>query len=445
MIYKQIFLNPKGLILVGANVQSQYENTIKKELEGDIPKAFVKGYNNQKQKMDFYNGCSLIYRPFDDIGKLRSLNLSAWFMVEGSEVDPEAFTQLKSRLRNMGAAKYKGLDNKGIPHYEAFRGKGVVESNPEQGWLRDEFLDAADTIQQHGSAVVKYASDPAKADKAISVHISSSDSNIYLPEDYIRDLCKNKPDWWVERYIFGSFEFANGLCCPKWKDSIVPAFEPPKEWVRLIAHDPGLVDPSAFVNAAVDDKEGIVYIYRDLQYKDMDVSQLYERWQKEIAFDITASQLYTQPIMDGKMHGRRMFTDKKTLDGMWAELGVFFQPGDISVKDRIWRMNTYFTTGRVKIMDNCLNLQREFKDYKYQVPKPGQPYKEIPYDRNNHSIDALSWILMKLPADPRNLMYGAYSRFGEDLTKDKSVQSDEMWMFTDNVVLDDEGDWELEV
>ena len=448
LVYKQIFLNPKGTILIGANVSSQYEQTIKRELEGDIPKAFVKSYSAQKQTMEFYNGCRVLYRPFDDVDKLRSMNLSAWFMIEGSEVNPEAFTQLKSRLRNMNAAVTTGTKSDGTPIYEFFRGKGVVESNPEQGWLREEFLDVADDIQQHGTASAKYEPDPNKRDEAISVHISSSDSNKYLPPNYIRDLCRNKPDWWIERYIYGSFEFANGLCCPDWKDNIVPAFDPPAEWVRLISHDPGLVDPSAFVNAAVDDKNGIVYIYRDLQYKDLSVPELYERWQKEIAFDIKPGQLYTQPIMDGKMHGRRMFTDKKTLDGMWAELGVFFQPGHIPVKDRIWRMNAYFKSGRVKIMDNCENLKREFKDYKYKVPKPGQPYKEEPYDRNNHSIDAFSWILMKLPADPHNLMCGAYNRFGEDLTtKPEDIRkANALWMFSEDTTEDDYASaWDMEV
>lgn len=110
-------------------------------------------------------------------------------------------------------------------------------------------------------------------------------------------------------------------------------------------------------------------------------------------------------------------------------------------------MNAYFKSGRVKIMDNCENLKREFKDYKYKVPKPGQPYKEEPYDRNNHSIDAFSWILMKLPADPHNLMCGAYSRFGEDLTTNpkKAIQVDPLWMFSENTQDDDDTLWDMDV
>ena len=431
MIYKQLFLSPGGIVLVGANVSSQYEQTIKKELEADIPKAFVRSYSTQKQYMELVNGCRIIYRPLDDVDKLRSMNLSAFFIIEGSEVQQDAFTQLKSRLRNMAAANFAGYDSEGVPQYEHFRGKGLVETNPDSGWVREEMLDKASTITQHGTSNCNYQPDEKSADPAISAHISSSDSNPFLPENYIRDLISNKPGWWVERYIYGSFEFANGLCCPKYKDNIVPTFTVPDEWVRLVGHDPGLVDASAFVNLAVDDKKGIVYVYRDLQYHDMGVDELHERWMKEIAFDIGATQWYTQPVMDGKMHGRRMFTDKQTLDQMWAQYGVYFQPGHIPVLDRLWRLNTYLEAGRLKIMDSCENLLREFKEYKWAPQKLGVSSREKPVDRNNHSIDALQFALMCLPEKPSDLTLGAYTGFGTRVGVQKPKQA-ELWMFSDD-------------
>lgn len=443
-IYKQLFMNPHGQVLVGANVSSQYENTIKKELEADIPAAFVKKYSAQKQMMELFNGCRLLYRPFDDEGKIRSLNLSAWVIMEASEVDVEFFTQLKSRLRNMSAAQFKGLDSKGKPIYEHFRGQGIAESNPEAGWLRDEFLTPADEVHQHGTAIVKYEPNKDKRDKSISVHISSTDSNIYLPDTYIEDLCKNKPQWWIDRYLFGSFEFANGLIVPTYKDLFIPYFEPPKSWVRLISHDPGIVDKAAFVNAAIDDRNGIVYIYRDLQYQDMGVDQLYEKWCKEVTYDMSMTQLYTQPILDPKIYGRRNMTDLQTYDQMWAQHGVFFQPGHISVEDRIFRLTTYVQAGRLKIMDNCFNLKFELSEYKWKVDK-NKNYKEQPVDKNNHSIDALEWILMKLPEDPSKLMLGAYSGFTD--SSERKREDPKNWMFSEepNYDSDDDGYWALEV
>ena len=45
-----------------------------------------------------------MFRPLDDVDKLRSYNLTMFIIVEASEVDPEAFTQLKTRLRNLNAS-----------------------------------------------------------------------------------------------------------------------------------------------------------------------------------------------------------------------------------------------------------------------------------------------------------------------------------------------------
>ena len=37
-------------------------------------------------------------------------------------------------------------------------------------------------------------------------------------------------------------------------------------------------------------------------------------------------------------------------------------------------------------------------------------------DKTNHAIIPLEWICMALPADPAKLMYGAYDRYGRDMT-----------------------------
>ena len=116
-VYKHLFLTPKGNTLIGANVQSQYEQTIKRDIEADIPAAFMTDYSTQKQYVDFQNGHRIMYRPFDDPNKLRSYNLSMFVIVEASEVKPEVFTQLKSRLRNT-AATVPEVDENGKTVYK---------------------------------------------------------------------------------------------------------------------------------------------------------------------------------------------------------------------------------------------------------------------------------------------------------------------------------------
>ena len=116
-LYKHIFITPKGNSLVGANVQSQYEQTIKRDIEADLPASFFAGHSLQKQFYDFQNDHRLMYRPFDDPNKLRSYNLTMFVIIEASEVKQESFTQLKARCRNTRATVPK-RDKKGNIKYK---------------------------------------------------------------------------------------------------------------------------------------------------------------------------------------------------------------------------------------------------------------------------------------------------------------------------------------
>ena len=150
-IFKHAFITPHGTTLIGANVGSQYEQTIKRELEADLPKAFVRYISTQKSYIDLINGHRIMFRPFDDPDKLRSYNLTSFLIVEASEVKQQSFTQLKTRLRNIAASVprrdengdiiYKRLKNGvDVPVIEHIWVKGIIESNPSAGWIKNEVL-----------------------------------------------------------------------------------------------------------------------------------------------------------------------------------------------------------------------------------------------------------------------------------------------------------------
>ena len=160
-IYKHIFLTPNANILVTAQIAAQYEQTLKREIEADLPRDFVKNFNTQKQYMDLINGARVLYRPLDDPDKLRSLNLTMFVILEASETNPESFTQLKTRLRNLAAAQIK-KDKKGntiytksdngmmVPTIEFNWLKGIIESNPGTGWIRSQLLYVSAAVYRHG-------------------------------------------------------------------------------------------------------------------------------------------------------------------------------------------------------------------------------------------------------------------------------------------------------
>lgn len=441
--YKHLFLTPNGNTLIGANITQQYEQTIKRDIEADLPVAFVKDVSTQKSYIDFINGHRLLFRPLDDEGKLRSLNLSMFIIVEASEVDAEIYAQLKTRLRNMAPTKQAVKD--GVPQFhtdehgnqlpliEFAWHKGIIESNPDSGWIRNDVLLASDNIQKHGNIEDTYAVMEEQRDEATSSHVASTDSNAFLPPDpqtFIKNICKNKPSWWVRRYVQGSFSYAEGLVYPKAMDCVIPDFDIPRQWLRVIAFDYGLSDDSVFLFGAIDEKEGLVYIYKELRDNNRSVEELAQLYFQGCQ-DIPSGGIYGQPIIDPKSGPKRDY-EKKTLGDHFLEYGINFKPGAVSVDARVFRTNTYIESGRLKIFQSCAGLIKELQDYKYPNRKLGSSrHSDKPVDKNNHAINPLEWIVMELPADPRLVLHDVYNRHGESLSDARHKRAALPWALQD--------------
>lgn len=432
-IQKHIFITPAGNTLIGANVSSQYEQTIKRELESDVPAAFIANINTQKSYYDFINGHRLLYRPYDDPDKLRSYNLTQFLIMEGSEVNPESFTQLKTRLRNTASSIPK-RDNEGniiykedgsAPILEHDWRKGLIESNPDDSWIKSDILLASDAIYTHGDVKDKYVVDEDRRDDLISSHITSTSANKYLPEDFLEQISKNRPPWWVNRYVYGSFINAEGKVYPGIDDIVIDDYEIPKHWKRVMAHDYGLSDPSIFLYGAIDPIVGELIIYKGVDTVDKNVEELANICKKHSS-DIPQGGWAKTPLMDPKSGWKRDY-NKRTLADLYLDYGLVFEPGHINVDARIFRLNTYIQSGKLKIMKSCKVLIEELKEYKFKKDDDTYSgYSNVPVDKKNHSINALEWITMSLPADPKNLELGIYDDKGNNLmqaTEDKKDYS----------------------
>ena len=441
---KHIFLTPNANILLGANITSQYEQTLLRDFEKSFPQAFLKGRSVQKGYLDFINDARLMLRPFDDPDKLRSNNYSLVIMLEASEINADAFHQLKTRLRNNAATHY---DPQTGTMYD-WR-KLICESNPDSGWIRTDVLLVSSQITQHGKYAqdsYENAVDPMSIDQSISSHVASTDVNHYLPADYIQVNSKNKPIWWIKRFLHGSFAFAEGLVYPNAVNCIVKTPRDPDgnpltpkhfpDWKVLVAHDYGLMDEATFVYAAVDKKRNKLIVYRVDHTNNAPLKDLVALFQKG-AKDINFGQLYTTPIIDPKNNKRDY--NKKDLISHYQDYGITFKPGHVNVDARIVRLNDYIEAGCLEIWDCCDFLITELKDYKFK-PKTldDKDAKNVPIDARNHAINALEWIGMELPANPNKLSMTGYDEYGRPIDQEEGEQQKEAWQLSD----DDESDTE---
>lgn len=447
-IFKHIFITPNGNTLIGANVASQYEQTIRREIEADLPIAFIKRVNTQKAYYDFINGHRVMFRPYDDPDKLRSYNLTSFLIVEASEVKQQSFVQLKTRTRNLTATVPR-KDEKGeivykiasngvkIPVIDHSWLKGIIESNPSAGWIRNDVLLVSGDIYKHGEIVDEYEVDPDMADNAISTHVTSTSANEFLPDNFIANNVKNKPLWWVNRYIYGSFLYAEGKVYPKSGSCVVDDFEVPSDWKRLIAFDYGLADDAVFMAGAVDPEKGILYFYDECRSNDNNIETLANLF-FEFTKDIPVGGLYSPPIID-PMSGPKRDYDKKSLSDHFMDYGISFVPGFRDVDARVYRLNTYFESGKCKIMRKCKGTIKELDEYKFRADESvSTGYSGKPEDKNNHGINACEWIAMALPANPADLIYGVYGKQGYDLTKTEEEKQKEFSVFA----LTDERDYQ---
>lgn len=432
---KLILITPEGTTLVGANVTSQYEQTLKREFEADFPKDFIEHTSAQKSYVDFTNGHRVMYRPYDDPDKLRSYNLSAWIILEASEVKEETFVQLKTRLRNMTAAVQTDLRDDGTPIYGADWRQGIIESNPAAGWIKTDVLNVADEIRQYGSSNEVYYQDPADLDPMISAHVTSTDANRYLPENFIQMQVKNKPRWWIDRFIYGSFLYSDGLVYPSAVKYITPAFDPPRRWKRICAFDYGLADNACFLFGCIDEMNNLLYFYKEVYTKDRNVEEL-ARLFYDASADIPLGGWVCAPIIDPRSGPKRDY-NKKTLADAFLDYGISFIPGAVNREARVFRLNTYLESGRVRIMDSCVNLIEELKNLKFRANPMSttRPWRNEPEDKDDHAIVCAEWIVMEMPKDPAKLLHGAYSHTGSVLSiaQDEDIdlamqKRDEEWV-----------------
>ena len=430
--YKHFSITPGGTGLIGANISAQYEQTIKRDIEADFPASLVKEVSVKNSYIEFVNGYRLMFRPFDDPGKLRSLNLDFLAIIEGSEVDDQIFTIGKTRCRNVAATSQK-LDDKGRPLY-GYTEQGVAiplidgdwrtiitESNPDAGWIKTNVLLPSSFIQINGDSVDKYEPNPEIADPAISSHVTTTACNQFLPPTYIQDTSKNRPQWWINRYLLGSFTYAEGLVYPSAirndrtnVEHIVPTYEIPKHWKRIHANDYGLSDKTGLLWGAIDEDRGKLVIYREWYENNRNLAEIAAAI-KDGNKDVPDGGWIRPHIIDPKSGVKRDY-NKKSLIDHFLEYGISYTPGQVNVDARVFKLNTMFEQDRIEIMDCCRNLIAELKDYKFPSDDSAESgRKDKPEDKNNHLINPLEWMAMDLPTNPADALFGIYSNRGYNI------------------------------
>ena len=388
---------PHGMSAMLAPTMQMLQETSYGTLMQFLPHTFVEHEvrTRGKEEIILTNGHKILLLPSNSADKLRSLNLSAFYLEEASNAKYEVFSELTARTRN--AAALQGGKNRLL---------GIICSNPDVGWVRTEILYKSDEVIAADDRV--YPKDEEQYNPYMSTHLHSSYQNTYLDPEFQIRISRGKPDWWVARYIHGSFDYAEGMVYPTFSKTVVDPFFVPNHWKRMFSVDFGLRDPTVMLAAAIDPTENIVYIYDEYYQAETPINENAKAMSKMLN-EVPPGLIHGQVIADPSGSKRSGATRRSYFDH-YAEYGIWFQEGNNNIEAGIAKVYTYLSLNRLKIFSNCINIIKEGRAYKYRDNELDQQKNrgEKPVDANNHAMDALRYLIMELPDDPENLSADIY-------------------------------------
>jgi len=401
---------PNGRTLITAPILAQVRDAVLPELEKVLPPWFLE--TSRKSPTPYYkllNGHEILVYSSNDEQNLRSLNLTAFYIEEASGVDYSVFSQLMTRLRNRA-----GVVRDAQGHEVSYKFMGILATNPEDGWIRDNFLLISSKIVTSPSidpSVYTVLSNKKGTDKHFHTFISSTRDNRHIPTEFIERMSAGKSPSWVRKYVDCYLDYREGAVFPEFAQHLVEPFPIPNSWKRVYGYDPGYNDPTAFISGAINPDTGVVYIYDD-----------YEVAEKPMGYHATQVLLRTKgmtlykPIQGDPSARQRNNRDGESYFGyMRKQYNLRMEPANNDILYGIEKMRDYFYCGKLKIFNSCENLKREMASYVYK-PSAKINTEDQPIDKNNHTIDALRYIVAVLPENPNELKIGVVFR---DLARNK--------------------------
>jgi PBSX family phage terminase large subunit len=406
--------NPGGTGLLTAPTLQQLKRTTLKTFFQEIcPPPLIENYNKTDGEIRLINGFTFFTIPSDDEEKLRSINAGLIHMEEASGIKRTIFDQLLTRMRD------PFVKNRMF----------MVCSNPDLGWIKEVLVD---------NDARKDPKHPEHEDynPAITVFVWPTHLNKHLPPDFIEINSKGKPEWWIKRYLLGSFEHSEGMVYPSFANTFVDSSEYgpiPAHWERFVTLDHGLRNPTAVYFHAINPDKGEVVTYDEYYFPNRLVPA-HAQALKPMIEEIPLGRLRFM-VADPSIKNKTDPVNGKSVQGLYQEYGLFFQPGNNSIETGILRVNSYIERGKWKIFrDKCPNLCREGIGYKFpdlSMDDADENLDEKPVKKNDHAMDSVRYGFMRLPDDPDLLATdafepGKYKRTDKDRNRDWEDEDDDL-------------------
>ena len=335
-----IIHNPGIFILLGAQTFPLLRDTTMREFLNVVPPEMITGYNKATSHFTFWNGAEVIFRPFDDPTKLKSLNLGACGIEEMTDVSEDIFKMVRTRMRQ-----------------PAMPGVVFGATNPGTfgNWVYRNFIEK-----------------PVPNSRVI---YSRTTDNDYLPDAYLADLehMKESNPEYYRRMVEGMWGQLEGLVYAFPLDSRLAST--PETYQRFIGGlDFGFTHPTAMVIFGVIDEK--YYQVDEIYRHKMTSGDIINAIREKI-------QVYPMDVIYCDAARPEIIEDMR-------RAGIPAQAAVKDVFDGIMWVKTLIGSRRLYVHQACMFTLREYDSYIWDRKNE---VKEVPVKVNDDCMDATRYAL----------------------------------------------------
>lgn len=268
--------------------------------------------------------------------------------------------------------------------------------------------------------------EPIKDNKIpfITLFEAGTHENVHIKSQAIDNLTFIMDEDEKDARTLGSGYAQSTLIYPELKEYIIPpvGLEDMIGYKFFTMLDHGLRNPTAILFGAVGSDEDIIifkeYYQTDRLVRENAVAylELVQELEKEAAKHGLVFEI-DYMVGDPSTQNRDPITGT-SIRQEYGENGVWYMLGNNDVRAGILRVKSDFANGRLKITEDCTNLIREARTYKWKKPISSKVQArsnllEEPVKRNDHALDALRYGIMTIPKTEREMQEDLFKSLKE--------------------------------
>ena len=379
MCYKALLLAllyPTALGLIGRKTYPELKDSTIRSFFKVCPEELIATWDRNNHTLKLKNGAEIIFRAFDDPDKVKSINLG-WFAIDQlEEISEDLYLTLLGRLR----------------HPDCRYAIGV--GNPEPGWVKRRFKD------NNGK------------DSDLVLYEATTMENPHLPKNYVENLVKNYPKFWVDRYVYGRWENFEGQVFSEFHESenVIDPFDVPKAWRTVFFIDYGNRNPTAVLKFAIDYDDN--YFIIDEHYEAGKIISYHADKIRQMGYVKGESMIYIDPSCNAKNREKNARIVSIVDEYMDEGIVPLLANNEIA---GLLRANQFFKDKRLKIFRSCFNTIREVSELRWKKVKANFEgnLPETDEDKDNHTTDCIKYFAnsrVNAPTKPKPENYQMLER-----------------------------------